>query len=108
MKLEFRALETEWNASLAHLSAAAESIIESLVRTELNQLTTAHYATRMRIGSLKGLREAISSGKVIVTASFRRLESAISQRDGEASVYLAHEAWAKRRSSTMSLSSPHR
>jgi hypothetical protein len=86
--LEFRALETEWSSARADLTATTESVIQSLVRAALNRATSAQFASHMNIGSLEGLRETITNEKVIITASFRHLESVIGQR-GEGSFGIA-------------------
>ncbi|MFF4450132.1 P-loop NTPase fold protein [Streptomyces sp. NPDC001502] len=79
-RLEFRALETEWQSARADLNSAAESAIQGLVLTALNRAVAEQFSLRMHVRSLSGLRETITNDKVVITSSFGSLESMIGRR----------------------------
>lgn len=79
-QMEFRALVTQLESQERDIMRTLESAMLSVALTVLNEAVAAEAAPRMRVTSLDGLRETLTSEKIVITEAFRRLEEMIRQR----------------------------
>lgn len=78
--LEFRALETDWEVQRKDTVQALEAAVFSCALTALNTAATEETAPRMRVKSFDGLRQSVTTERIVLTDAYERLEHMIRER----------------------------
>ncbi|WP_410586293.1 hypothetical protein [Amycolatopsis sp. lyj-23] len=78
--LEFRALETNWEVHRNDTVQVLESAVFSCALTALNTAVTEETAPRMRVKSFDGLRQSVTTERIVLTDAYERLERMIRER----------------------------
>jgi hypothetical protein len=80
-QMEFRALATEWEVQRRDIVQSLESAMLSVTLTELNTVLTEETAPRMRVKSFDGLRQSLTTDRIVITDAYELLDGMIRQRD---------------------------
>jgi hypothetical protein len=80
-QLEFRALVTEWEVQQRAIATTLESEVLSVTLGALNASLAEETAPRMRVKSFDGLRQSLTTERVVITDAYELLEQMIRQRN---------------------------
>lgn len=78
---EFRALQTEWEVKRHEVVTVLESAMLSIALAALNNALAEDVAPRMTVKSYDGLRETVTTERIVVTAAYEQLEEMIRVRN---------------------------
>jgi hypothetical protein len=77
---EFRTLVTEWESLRRDIIQTLESAMLSVALTALNTILTEQTAPRMRVTSFDGLRQTVTTERIVITDAYEQLEAMIRDR----------------------------
>jgi hypothetical protein len=80
LRIEFRALVTEWESLRRDIVSSLESAMFSTVLTAVNTSLTEESAPRMHVTSFDGLRQSLTNEQIVITDVYDQVEDVIRER----------------------------